>query len=272
MYNVADHKDKYTLLQQIRVHVVGCPRSGTTLMTELLRYAYDFAGAAPHERPLFDQIPSNLSPYLSKKPADTIRIGKAFAADENLYVIALIRDPRAVISSVHWSHPDVYFVGYARWRFYAQTINAHKDHPRYLVLRYEDLLHDPNGVQQKVSEHLPFLQQTRAFDEYPEGIETLHDHSEKALGGVRPFDTSRINSWQEHLGRIRREFEANSDFQNDLEKLGYEENDDWTKQFADVKASGSSYKDSVDQWPKKWETAFRNWRKSRRYIRQRRLS
>ena len=64
--------------KQTRVHVVGCPRSGTTLMTELLRYAYSFAGAAEHERSLFDPIPAELSPYLTKKPADTIRIGKAF--------------------------------------------------------------------------------------------------------------------------------------------------------------------------------------------------
>ena len=95
-----------------RVHVVGCPRSGTTLMTELLRYAYEFAGAADHERSLFDPIPAGLSPYLTKKPADTIRIQRAFTEDENLHVVALVRDPRAVITSVHWSHPDQYFVGF----------------------------------------------------------------------------------------------------------------------------------------------------------------
>ena len=88
-------------------------------MTELLRYAFTFEGAAGHERSLFDDIPANASPYLTKKPADTIRISRAFKHDENLHVIALIRDPRAVITSIHWSHPDVYFVGFARWKAYA---------------------------------------------------------------------------------------------------------------------------------------------------------
>ena len=129
--------------QQIRVHVVGCPRSGTTLVNELLRYAYDFAGASDHEQTLFAPIPQDVSPYLSKKPADTIRIGRAFEHDEQLYVIALIRDPRAVITSKHWSHPDMYFVGFERWLHYANIISGYQDHPRYLVVRYEDDLGIP---------------------------------------------------------------------------------------------------------------------------------
>ncbi len=78
--------------KQTRVRVVGCPRSGTTLMTQLLRYAYLFAGATEHERSLFGDIPETLSPYLTKKPADTVRIGNVFEQDENLFIIALIRD------------------------------------------------------------------------------------------------------------------------------------------------------------------------------------
>lgn len=252
--------------QQIRVHIVGCPRSGTTLMTELMRYAYQFAGAADHEQTLFAPIPADLSPYLSKKPADTIRIGHAFEKDENLHVIALIRDPRAVITSKHWSHPDMYFVGFARWRHYADVIARYQNHPRYLLIRYEDLLHDPDGQQQRVNQHLPFLQQERVFSAYPEGVESLHNHAEKALGGVRPFDTSRINAWQEHLGRIKREQLANADFQQALEQFGYETDDSWLSCLQDVEPAGSSYKDRTEAWPKSWEIGIRYWWRTRRYL------
>ena len=254
---------------QIRVHVVGCPRSGTTLMTELLRYAYDFAGAADHEKSLFDTVPSDLSPYLTKKPADTVRIGRAFEGDPNLYVVALIRDPRAVITSVHWSHPDMYFVGYRRWRLYAQEIRRHAAHPRYLLIRYEDLLHDPNAIQQRVSEHLPFLQQLRDFANYPEGIEHLHEHAEKALGGIRPFDTSRIEAWRDHLPRVRSELDNNAGLQTDLEAFGYEPDADWQQCLSGVQPAGSSYKDDGDRWPNSWEVALRYWWRTRRYLRSR---
>lgn len=255
---------------QTRVHVVGCPRSGTTLMTELLRYAFHFEGAAGHERSLFDEIPSDESPYLTKKPADTIRIGRAFENDDYLYVIALIRDPRAVITSIHWSHPDVYFVGFNRWKAYADQINRYAEHPRYLLVRYEDLLDDPDAVQQFIASKLPFLKQTRPFSDYPEGIEALHHHSEKALGGIRPFDQSRLNAWREHLGRIRAEYDVNPGFQAALEMFDYEQDNAWADCLTGVTTEGSSYKDAVDEWPKNWEVALRYWVKTNRYLRQRR--
>ena len=256
--------------EQIRVHVVGCPRSGTTLMNELLRYAYSFAGSADHEQTLFAPIPENLSPYLSKKPADTVRIEKAFAGDENLYVIALIRDPRAVISSRHWSHPDLYFVGFARWYLYANIIHRMQSHPRYLVVRYEDLLHDPDTIQQAVDQHLPFLTPNRAFSDYPDGVDTLHNHAEKALGGVRPFDTSRIEAWREHLPRIKKEWQANPRFQAALEAFGYEDNPAWSDCLTEIEPGGESYKDAGDQWPQSWEIAVRYWWRTRQYLARRR--
>ncbi len=250
----------------MRVHIVGCPRSGTTLVTELMRYAFDFAGAADHEQSLFDPIPHDLSPYLTKKPADTIRIGRAFEADENLYVIALVRDPRAVITSVHWSHPDLYFVGFSRWQTYVQHIRRYADHPRYLVIRYEDLLAEPAEQQARIAQLLPQLKQLRDFSNYPDGIEDLHEHAEKALGGIRPFDNTRIDAWRTHLGRVRREYESSPAFQKELEAFGYEANTQWTTSLAEAEPSGESYKDSVDKWPNRWEIRLRYWFKTRRYL------
>ena len=46
--------------------------------------AYDFSGRCEHEAPLFRAIPDGERLYLSKKPPDTIRIEKAFLADEQV--------------------------------------------------------------------------------------------------------------------------------------------------------------------------------------------
>lgn len=255
---------------QKRVHVVGCPRSGTTLLTELLRYAYDFAGATSHETSLFDDCPSDLSPYLTKKPADTIRIGKAFLADEALYAIAVLRDPRAVVSSRHKARPDQYYVGFARWLLYAQTIDAFAGHARYLVVRYEDLLRDPERVQAQVSHHLPFLRQVRAFAQYPEGVGDLHEHSKNALNGVRAFDASRIDSWRAHLPRIKQEWQRNPNLPEVLTRYGYEPDATWLNTLESVEAlDGDSYKDAGDPPHKRLEVAIRYWWKTRRYLKRR---
>ena len=72
-------------------------------MSELLRYAYDFPDETRHEQSLFEPLGAVSYPYLSKKPSDAVRLEKVAQADQDLYVIAMFRDPRSVITSKHWS-------------------------------------------------------------------------------------------------------------------------------------------------------------------------
>ena len=67
-------------------------------MSELLRHAYEFPEQTLHEQSLFKPIDSVSYPYLSKKPSDTVRLGKVIQADQDLYVIAMVRDPRSVVT------------------------------------------------------------------------------------------------------------------------------------------------------------------------------
>src|SRR4029453_17515837 len=92
-----------------RVHIVGCHRSGTTLLAQLMWYGFRFSGRAEHEASLFAPIPGGFATYLSKNPPDTIRIDRVFVRDPELFVIAMIRDPRDVITSRHPAKPAVYF-------------------------------------------------------------------------------------------------------------------------------------------------------------------
>jgi hypothetical protein len=85
---------------------------------ELLWYSYVFSGRHQHEISVFEPVPQGQTLYLTKKPPDTLRIQRVLEADSKLHVIAMLRDPRAVITSTHESQPNVYYAGYQRWREY----------------------------------------------------------------------------------------------------------------------------------------------------------
>lgn len=250
----------------VRVHVVGCYRSGTTLMMELLWYAYPFSGRSEHEAPLFRPVPAGQSLYLTKKPPDTIRIERAFLADDRLFVIAMTRDPRSVITSRHPDFPEVYFSGFGRWLEYQRVIERYADHPRWLTVRYEDLLTSPGRVQADVEARFPFLHRRRGFADYPEGAE-VPARAGVSLSGIRSLDPGRADAWREHLPRIRAELTAHPGMADALVRLGYETDDAWTECLEGVNPHRQRYKDEAPHFLKAQEARFRYWLKTRRYLR-----
>jgi len=248
-----------------RVHVVGCYRSGTTLMMELLWYAYDFSGRCEHEAPLFRDIPPGERLYLSKKPPDTIRIEQAFLADEKLYVIAMVRDPRAMATSRHAKFPDVYFSGFGRWLEYQEAIERLSDHPRWLTVRYEDLLRQPQAVQAEIEIRFPFLVRQRDFERYPEGAD-VPDKAGISLGGARGLDPSRMEAWRKHLPRIRDQLDKHPTVADKLIELGYEPDHGWRACLEDVTPYTQKHKDEAPHFLKALEARFRYWVRTRRYL------
>ena len=250
----------------VRVHVVGCYRSGTTLMMELLWYAYPFTGRSDHEESLFRPPPPGERLYLSKKPPDTIRMEKAFLADEKLHVVAMVRDPRSVATSRHDSFPDVYFSSFRRWVEYQAVIERLSSHPRWLSVRYEDLLDEPEEVQARIEEAYPFLHRQRNFAAFPEGAEVT-GKAGISLGGARGLDPSRKDAWREHLPRIRAQLDDYPEVADKLIALGYEKDQDWRACLEGVAPYRQRHKDHAPHALKALEARFRYWLKTRRYLR-----
>jgi len=101
----------------LRVHIIGCPGSGASLMAEMPRHAYQFVGDVCHEQTLFDPIEPPIYPFLSKCTGDTEQLNQVFSADPELFVIALVRDPRSVITRKDTSAgAQEYSVGFERWQ------------------------------------------------------------------------------------------------------------------------------------------------------------
>ncbi len=253
-----------------RLHVVGCHRSGTTLMTELLGNCFDIDGRADHEQGLWEPIPDGHRVYLTKKPPDTVRIHRVFLMDPELYVIAMIRDPRGVITSRHDSKPGVYFSSFWRWERYLEAIAALENHPRYLTVRYEDLVDDPDAVQDRVARAFPFLHMTGRFSRFPEGAE-VHERARVSLNGVRSVDRTSLGRWRQELPRVKGELIRHPEMNQWLVRLGYEADDTWTHCLETVEPFFGAYKNERPHLWRRTETALRFGLKSLRYLWRRRV-
>ena len=239
-------------------------------MMELLWYSYAFSGRGEHETSLLKPVPPGETLYLTKKPPDTTRIIPAFLRDDETYLIAMLRDPRAVVTSRHHSRPDVYFASFQRWRAYAAAIKRLTDHPRCSVIRFETLITAPDAAQADIEAWLPFLNRQRAFAEYPEG-EAVPPPAEASLNGARPFDASRLDGWRSHLPRIKGQIEAHPDLPQSLIDFGYEADAAWTALLEGVTPYRQTYKETPPSLFRRWETNLRYRLKTRRYLSSRGL-
>lgn len=236
-------------------------------MMELLWYSYPFSGRHDHEISVFEPIPDGHTLYLTKKPPDTLHIHRVFEADENLHVIAMLRDPRSVITSTHKLKPGVYFSGYKRWREYIEAIEPLREHPRFMLIRYEDLVTEPDEVQAQINARFPFLEQQRNFSAFPEGANVPGHLAALSLNGVRPFDVSRIQGWQEHLSRVNGQLRDHPSMVQDLIDAGYETDGEWTNLLEGSDHYSQDYKDSGPSRLRRLESNFRFWLKTQRYLR-----
>ena len=232
--------------------------------------SYVFSARAEHEASLLDPPPAGETLFLSKKPPDTTRIERAFRRDGETFLIAMLRDPRAVVASRHESRPDVYFRGFRHWRDCAKAIRRLETHPRCLVVRFEDLLTDPDAAQEAIERRYGFLERRARFSDYPAGVETA-EGARRSLRGVRRLDRSRIAGWKDHLPRIKAQLDAHPDLASSLVESGYEPDSAWTAQLEEIRPHEQSYKEGAPHLFKRWEAALRYRRRTRAYLRERGL-
>ena len=251
-----------------RLHIVGCPRSGTTLLMELISTCFASAGYCEHEISVFAPVPANDGPYFTKQPNDIKQLGHIFHRDSQLHVIYMGRDPRAVITSKHRENPEQYFCNYRVWSECDRAAQAYLGHPRFLALRYEDLIASADGLQASIASHFPFLQQLHLFSEYH-----LHakpsEASQRAMNGLRAINPQSLSKWREHLPRVAEQLQRRPAMSADLIRLGYECDDSWQQVLQDVEPIRYPCR-YPERRPlfKEWEKSLRVWLKSRRYCRE----
>ena len=216
-----------------RIHIVGCsPRSGTTLMKNLIINCFDIDLYDEGESSIFSLPKYRGNIYVTKFPGDIQRIDYILNKMKQLYILCMLRDPRDIISSVHWHHREKYWCGLRYWKKWTPYIDRLIHHPRFILVRYEKLVSEPNTVQREIKEILPFLEQKRKFTEFHKYTVSYNDN--QALSGIRPLSTTSISNWKKHIPRIKGQIDLHGPISDDLIKYGYEKNNNWEKLLDDV--------------------------------------
>lgn len=253
-----------------RLHIVGCPRSGTTLMMELMATCFESDGYCAHEMSIFDEPERAAETYFSKQPSDIKYIETVFRNDPDLFVIFMIRDPRSVVASIHTSHAAGYFCNFRVWQECAEHARRLVGHPRFLQIRYEDLMQDPDSIQARIEERFPFLRKKHPFSGYQQFARPSRE-ALSAMSGLRAISPERITGWHAHLPRIKEQISRYPRFVAALIDYGYETDNAWLAMLDEIEAAEFPCRYPVKEPVLKGlETRVRKWWHSRRYLARRR--
>lgn len=244
-----------------RIHIVGCgPRSGTTLMAEMMIACFDIGLHTDHEDSIYRLPSRDTEVFLTKKPGDVAVVEPALRITPNLYVIYMVRDPRDMIVSRHGKASDVYWSGLVFWKNYTPYGRRLQHHPRFITIRYEDLVTRPAEIQRELMARMPFLVKRADFSDY-HLRSTPSARSLDALGGVRAISSAGIGNWRRHLPRIAGQLRIHGSISDDLVEYGYEKDDSWQRELDGVEPDLSA-----SHWPER--ITERRWRRLRiiRYL------
>jgi hypothetical protein len=216
-----------------RIHIVSVsPRAGTTLLAESMRVCFAIDAYHPHESKLRDCL-WRKKIYLSKRPSDILEVGPRLFLDPRLTVICMMRDPRDVIVSRHNKAPDEYYTSLITWKDRVRYIRPLQHHPRFVFIRYEDLVADPDGCQKFIMQRIPELEEKALFSAFGQSV-VVSDASIAALGSVREMKTDRIANWKNHKPRVVAQLQRFGPITDELIEFGYERDDRWLEELRSI--------------------------------------
>lgn len=233
-----------------RIHIVGIsPRTGTTLVAELMINGFLIDGYAEHELSIFKRPKGQFNIFLSKKPRETDCMLPLLFLDRNLWVICMIRDPRDVVVSKHGRDKTKYWTNLRVWKECYREIPKLAKHPRCLMVCYEDLVNGPDDVQDQILRRMPFLTKRSSFSQFHQKARPSWK-SVKALGEVRPLSSGSVGAWRQHKPRLAAQLELHGSIAQDLIELGYETDDSWIDELEHIAPNnyGSKKAEHISKW------------------------
>jgi hypothetical protein len=240
-----------------RLHIVGCsPRSGTTLMMALVLHGFEVDACCDHEVTIFEPPPREVGLYLSKDPGDARWIAPLVDADSTLHVLYMLRDPRDVVVSIHREDPDRYW-SHLRWWKEFHSAATRTTSPRFVAVKYEDMVRDPARVQRELIARVPFLVKKADFADYHVAARPSA-RAVAALSGVRPLSDESIGAWRRHKPRVKAQLMLHGSIDRELVALGYEKDDAWLAELEGVEANNHA-----THWPDFEAPSKNEWRRKK---------
>jgi hypothetical protein len=228
--------------------IAGQGRAGTTLFYNMLRSTlkgFEMPDSEVQAKHYIDE-PGN---YCTKRPFDIFDIPNILKAAHGKKIVDLIvtmRDPRDVLLSKHKRVPDDYFVGADHCWFVPKGMKPTFTAPGILpthaaittiinsgifpsgvfVLKYEDLVDNPEGVKEALANAYG-LEFEGNFSDFHK--QEIPDDLSRALNGIRPVEKAKEPKWKkpEHRDRIIDQFTRFPDLHKVLINFGYEEDTKW---------------------------------------------
>ncbi|MGJ3238830.1 MAG: hypothetical protein ACFE0Q_09010 [Anaerolineae bacterium] len=250
----------YQYKQQIIL--TGLPRSGTTLLYNMLTFALPFYSSDPDEYHAKSSLIYDEN-HLTKNFVDMFHIKQL--NEYNIYnkkiiFIIQIRDIRDIITSIHHNVPDDYFIGYANRyspggienvkggvppRFIEQGLRDYmagiatiksSNYPS-IVVNYEDFITNPDDAQLLIENFInQSLQASLSeYHNHPDRIVLKNEEArdQTLVRHTQAITTSRIAKWKNpiHAERIKDQFTHYPELFSLLETLGYETDRAWFDAF-----------------------------------------
>jgi len=232
------------------LHIVACsPRSGTTLLHEVMVTCFEVDKHYDHEI-RFNLVSAEDDQILiTKRPKDTMYMPAVLDDDPELYVIYVLRDPRDVICSRHGKDKSMYYSNIRLWREMHAYARKMYGHERFLEVRYEDFVCDPDKTQRNIAAKFPWLKQKYAFSRYHEHAQ-VSAKSITAMHSVRAIAPTSVGVWTQHPGRVKGQQAIHGSLTPALIECGYETSGDWERVLESVKPdlSRSRYPEKVYFW------------------------
>jgi hypothetical protein len=215
-----------------RVHIVGSPRTGTSLMLELMLQGFGFERVMRQEIDIL-RVPSRLwRSLLTKRPRDHVAVESLLRVVQDHWFIFMQRDPRDVVVSRHPEAPDAYWANLPFWRAAVASIAAMREHPQLIVVRYEQLVTEPDRVQRQIAERLPFLPVTGSFSRF-QAPDELYS-SQRPTSVRKSVESGRVGRWREHKARLAGQLRMHGSISQELISWGYEQDEVWLSELAGV--------------------------------------
>ncbi|MDR4308116.1 hypothetical protein IHQ68_15965 [Chelatococcus sambhunathii] len=204
--------------QPTRIYVCGCGRSGTTLLIDQMAcFSRLFVDYAESHAGAFVRAPAGYEAVAIKRSSTAYEFLPGLPTEIGLLYI--VRHPYDVMASKlgekdRYIKPD-------RWRNEAAALAAvlASGRPNMMLVRYEDLVSDPDGVQARIAQQWG-LTIGLPFSRFHEIADTPHAHV------ARPVDQASIGAWRRHAGLIQDLDAVHAEIGAELEwfarRFGYE--------------------------------------------------
>lgn len=188
-----------------RIFVMGCGRSGTWLLTGVMSTFQDvFVHAAEVPVELFGVLSTSCSTLVLKRNYISFATIEQIPTAINL--LHIIRHPYDVLTSYHPKTRDRYHITPERWSGEMEALRKVRDtrRPHTTVVRYEDLVRDPQSVQAELADSfnlkvsVPADAFTSTFSPSPKAL--------ASMDAMRPIGTQSVARYKTdpaHIAYLR---------------------------------------------------------------------